>query len=65
MGYVSDQRTPAAIAGLQVGDVITAIDGAAVHDMLDYFKALNNLSYRTVTFTVEREGTTVTLGLSR
>ncbi len=65
VGAVSDQSSPAAIAGLQVGDAITAVNGIAVSNLLDYFRALNDLSHRTVTFTLARQGTTVSVGLSR
>ena len=65
VGYVSDQSTPAAIAGLQVGDVITAINGSTVTNIREYYQALNDLSHRTVTFSLVRQGTDVTAGLTR
>jgi len=65
VGYVSDQSTPAAIAGLQVGDVITAINGSTVTNIREYYQALNDLSHRTVTFSLVRQGTDVSVGLTR
>ncbi len=65
VGYVSDQSTPAAIAGLQVGDVITAINGSTVTNIREYYQALNDLSHRTVTFSLVRQETDVTVGLMR
>ena len=65
VGYVSDQSTPAAIAGLQVGDVITAINGSTVTTIREYYQALNDLSHRTVTFSLVRQGTDVSVGLTR
>ncbi len=65
VGYVPDESSPAAVAGLKPGDVITAVNGKQVRNMMDYFKALNEGSGRTVMFTVEREGSEVSIGLDR
>ncbi len=57
--------TPAAIAGLRVGDVITAINGKSVRTMMDFFKAINDRTSRNVTFTINRKNVEVTIGLAR
>jgi serine protease Do len=65
VGYVPDQNAPASIAGLRPGDVITAVNGRAVRNMMDYYKALNAGSGRSVMFTIERSGTEINIGLDR
>ena len=65
VGYVPDQNSPAAIAGLRPGDVITAVNGKSVRNMMDYYKALNMGSGRSVMFTIERDGTEINIGLDR
>ncbi|MGO9307498.1 MAG: Do family serine endopeptidase [Spirochaetia bacterium] len=65
VGYVPDQDAPASIAGLKPGDVITSVNGAAVRNMMDYYKALNTGSGRSVMFTIERDGTEINIGLDR
>jgi Do/DeqQ family serine protease len=57
---LADQGTPAANAGFQPGDVITAVNGKSVATMLDFFKALNDASGK-VTFKVVRDGTDMTI----
>jgi serine protease Do len=63
VGAIGDGNTPAVIAGFKVGDVITAINGKPVHNMMEYYKALN--AQRNVSFTVNRAGTEVTIGVTR
>jgi Do/DeqQ family serine protease len=65
VGDLPAQDTPAAIAGFRPGDVITSIDGHHVSNILDYFKALNDSKGNQVTFNIVREGTDVSIGLSR
>jgi serine protease Do len=65
IGYLPDQDTPASIAGFKTGDVITGVNGKKVRNMLDYYKALNDRSARNVTFQIVREGTEITVGLSK
>lgn len=65
VGYLSDGNTPAAVAGLRPGDVITSIDGKSVKNMLDYYKILNDRSQKDVNFKVNRAGTEITIGISR
>jgi regulator of sigma E protease len=57
-----DQNTPAAIAGFQPGDMITAVNGKTVQNMLDFYRALGEAA-RNVTFKLVRDGTEVTIGL--
>jgi Do/DeqQ family serine protease len=59
-----EQDTPASIAGFRPGDVITAINGIPVRNMMDYYKALNEKTASQVTFHLVREGTDISLGLS-
>jgi serine protease Do len=58
-----DQDTPAAIAGLKAGDVITAVNGVTVRGIFDYYKALNQGSGRHATFQIVRDGTDISIGL--
>jgi serine protease Do len=64
VGYLPAQDTPASIAGLRPGDVITSIDGHHVANILDYYKALNDSRGRQVTFNIVRQGTDISIGLS-
>ena len=65
VGYVPDQDSPAAIAGLKPGDVITAVNGKATPNMMDYYVALNGSSGRSAMFSVERDGSDISIGLDR
>jgi Do/DeqQ family serine protease len=65
IGYLPDQDTPASIAGFKPGDVITGINGKKVRSMMDYYRALNDKGSRTVTFQIVREGTEISVGLTR
>jgi S1-C subfamily serine protease len=65
VGYIPSQNTPAAVAGLETGDLITGINGATVRNMMDYYRALNDPSRRQVTFHILREGTEISVGFSR
>ncbi|HUI73183.1 MAG TPA: Do family serine endopeptidase [Spirochaetia bacterium] len=64
VGYLPEQDTPASIAGFRPGDVITSINGRAVRNMMDYFKALNDARGGQVTFHIVRDGTDISIGLS-
>ena len=64
VGDLADKDTPAAVAGIQTGDVIKAINGKSVNTMMDYYKALNDSARRTVTFQILRNGTDVSIGLN-
>ena len=65
VGYLPEQDTPASIAGFRPGDVITSINGRPVRNMMDYYRALNEKTGSQTTFHLVREGTDVSLGLSR
>ncbi len=62
--YLPDQSTPAAIAGFQVGDLISSVNGKTVRNVMDYFKALNDAG-RNVTFQLVRQGQDITVGLTK
>ncbi len=59
---LADQNTPAAIAGFQPGDVITAVNGKTVQNMMDFYRALGDAT-RNVTFKLVRDGTEISIGL--
>jgi Do/DeqQ family serine protease len=70
IGYVAagstpDDQSPAAVAGFRPYDVITQINGLNVRTVMDFYKALNDKSRRDVTFKITRQGTDVTIGLTR
>jgi len=59
-----DADGPAAAAGLQPGDVITAVDGRAVRDLHHFHDSLaRHRAGQTMNVTVARDGRTLTLGL--
>jgi len=57
--------TPAATAGLKIGDVITQVNGKDVKNAMDLYKGLNDRSRSTITIKVSRDGTDVTMTLPR
>ena len=63
VGSLVNQDTPAAIAGFKPGDVITAVNGKSVRNMMDFYRALNEGSGRNASFQIVRDGTEVTIGL--
>jgi serine protease Do len=70
IGYVAtgntpDDQSPAAIAGFRPYDVITQINGRDVHNVMDYYRALNDKAKKEVTFKIMRQGTEVSIGLTR
>lgn len=65
VGAVTDADTPAAKAGFQAGDVIVSINGKSAKNVMDYFRALNDASRKTVTFAVNRAGEELTIELPR
>jgi len=70
IGYVAagstpDDQSPAAIGGFRPYDVITQINGRDVRTVMDFYKALNDKSKKDVTFKITRQGTDVTIGLTR
>jgi serine protease Do len=65
VGDIADQGVPVAVAGFQTGDVIQSINGAQVRNVMDFFKALNDASRKTISFTILRQGTQVVIGVNR
>jgi serine protease Do len=63
VGSLVNRDTPAAVAGFRPGDVIKAVNGRTVTNMLDYFRALNEGSRSTMSFQIVRNGTEVSIGL--
>ncbi|MEU0634518.1 PDZ domain-containing protein [Streptomyces sp. NPDC005989] len=60
--YSVPPNTSSANAGLQPGDIITAIDGQPTPNIGAYYQALNNRrAGATVPFTIQRGGQTITL----
>lgn len=57
--------TPAAIAGLRVGDVITRMNGNAVRSVRDFYTQLNDLSQSEVEFEFTRDGQNLKIGIAR
>jgi serine protease Do len=65
VGAVTDPDTPAAKAGFQAGDVIVSVNGKSAKSVMDYFRALNDASKRSVTFEVNRAGKEMKIELPR
>jgi serine protease Do len=63
VGSLVNQDTPAAVAGFRPGDVITAVNGKSVSNMMDYFRALNEGTGWSASFQIVRDGAEVTIGL--
>ncbi|HTP59101.1 MAG TPA: PDZ domain-containing protein, partial [Spirochaetia bacterium] len=61
----ANNESPASIAGLRPGDVISQMNGRDVHTIMDFYKLLNDGSRKEVTFKINRKGTDVTIGMSR
>jgi serine protease Do len=65
VGAVTDPETPAAKAGFQAGDVIVSLNGTAAKNIMDYYRALNDTSKRSVSFVVNRAGKEITIEMPR
>jgi serine protease Do len=63
VGSLVNQDTPASIAGFRPGDVITAVNGKPVRNMMDFYQALNEGSGTNASFKIVRDGTEITVGL--
>ncbi|HKK49730.1 MAG TPA: Do family serine endopeptidase [Alkalispirochaeta sp.] len=59
-----ENRTPGAAAGFRVGDVLTAINGTATPELLDFYRELNDAG-NTMEVTILRDGTEQTLQLTQ
>ena len=64
VGDLPGQNTPAAAAGIQAGDIITAVNGRSASTIMDYYKALNEANRRPVSFDLLRGGNQISLGLN-
>src|ERR1700760_2070277 len=56
-----EANSAAAAAGFQVGDIVTAIDGAKIESFTDMQRAVGTRAGETLTFTVKRGADTVQL----
>ncbi len=70
IGYVAagstpDDQSPAAVAGFRPYDIISQINGKDVHTIMDFYKAMNDKPRKDLTFKIRRQGTDVTIGLTR
>ena len=65
IAYLADDTTPAAVAGLRIGDIITEINGKPVKNTMDFFKAVNDKTRKDITFRLNRQDTELTIGLTR
>ncbi|TVQ38398.1 MAG: Do family serine endopeptidase [Spirochaetaceae bacterium] len=57
--------TPAAIAGLRVGDVIKRMNGGTVRSVREFYRQLNDQSRREVEFEFTRDGQDLKISISR
>lgn len=57
--------SPAGSAGLQVGDVVVAINGRDVENLSDFYRELNRGAEEEVRFRIRRDGRVVLLGFLR
>ena len=69
IGYVAtgntpDDQSPAAIAGFRPYDIITQINGKDVHNVMDYYQAINDRSKTATSFKIIRQGTEVDIRLT-
>jgi Do/DeqQ family serine protease len=60
-----EPQTPAAIAGLRPGDVVTEMNGTAVTSGLDFYRELNEKSKKEVVFKLIRDGQDMKVGIVR
>jgi len=64
-GNQQGQQTPAAIAGLKPYDMINQVNGKDIHNVMDFYKALNDKTKKDITIKVTRDGDDVTITLPR
>ncbi len=64
-GNNAQDQSPAAIAGFRPGDLITQINGKDIHTVMDFYKAVNDRTKKDISFKISRQGTDVTIGMSR
>lgn len=59
-----ENRTPAAVAGLRVGDVVTELNGESVGSMLEFYRALNDGQYE-LDLVLLRDGVEIRTGVEK
>ncbi len=59
-----ENRTPAALAGVRVGDVVQRVNGEPVRNMLEFYRALNDGRYE-IDIVLLRDGVEVEAGVAR
>jgi len=57
--------SPAAIAGFRPGDIVKAVNNEDLKSVMDFYRVLNETRGKEASFQIFREGTRVTLGLTR
>ncbi len=60
---MTNEKSPAAVAGLHVQDVITEANGVQVETLLDFYRALNATGGRSATLEISRGGTKISVAL--
>lgn len=60
-----EPRTPSAIAGLRVGDIITRVNDQPVDSLLGFYAALNSKQRGTIDFNFTRQDQVLSIGISR
>ena len=59
-----EQNSPAAVAGIQAGDIIQSINGNSLNNIRDFYSDLNSAKNNQINFSIYRQGTVVTIGLA-
>jgi len=60
-----ESRTPADIAGMRLGDIITAVDGTEITGVMEFYAHIADTKNGKVELTLRREDQTITLTLTR
>ncbi len=60
---ITDETSPAALAGLKVNDIITTTNGIRVETVMDFYRALNATGGRSATLEISRGSARITLAL--
>ena len=60
-----DSNSPAALAGLRTGDVVTAINGSRVTNVLEFYQNLNQKRRGDIGFVFVRQDQTLSIGIVR
>lgn len=58
-------KSMASVAGLNPGDIITAMNGGAVKSLRDFYRQLNDPKAKDLSITVNRDGQSVTLAYAK